>query len=308
MSERTGGEGPASDPGQPRVRDYAFRVYAVDDGDELRLDDLWRTLWGGRWRIAALALGTAVLAVVASFLITPTYRSTVLAAPTAESSTSGLASLASQFAGVAALAGVNVSGSTRTAEAIATLRSRAFTETFIRERNLMPILFADAWDAGAGRWRDETEVPTAWDAFQAFDGLRSVEEDLQTGLISVQVEWSDPALAAQWANGLVADVNRILRTRAISESRQNLEYLRSELEKNSQVPLQSTIFGLIEAELRNAMLSNVKQEYAFRVIDPAVVAQKRNWPNRALFAALGLFIGGVIGTFAAFLRPSPRGR
>jgi uncharacterized protein involved in exopolysaccharide biosynthesis len=276
----------------------------VDDADELRLRDLWQTLWGGRWRIVACAIGAALLAVAASFLVTPSYRSSVLAAPTSESSTSGLASLASQFAGVAALAGVNVSGSTRTAEAIATLRSRAFTEAFIKERGLMPILFADAWDAQAGRWRDETEVPTAWDAFQAFDALRSVEEDLQTGLISIQVEWSDPALAAEWANGLVADVNRNLRTRAISESRQNLAYLRSELEKNSQVPLQSTIFGLIEAEMRNAMLSNVKQEYAFRVIDPAVVAQKRSWPNRALFAVLGLFLGGMVGLGVVFLRPS----
>ena len=77
-----------------------------------------------------------------------------------------------------------------------------------------------------------------------------------------------------------------------------------ELEKNSQVPLQSTIFGLIEAEMRNAMLSNVKQEYAFRVIDPAVVAQKRNWPNRALFALLGLFLGGVAGICWVFMRPA----
>jgi uncharacterized protein involved in exopolysaccharide biosynthesis len=304
MTERAGDDGPASEPGRPLARDYAFRVYAVDDADELRLKDLWQTLWSGRWRILAGAFGTASLAVAATFLMTPSFRSTVLAAPTTESSASGLASLASQFAGMAALAGVNVSGSTRTAEAVATLRSRAFTEAFIRERGLMPILFADAWDASAGRWRDETAVPTAWHAYQAFDGLRSVEEDLQTGLISIQVEWSDPDLAAQWANGLVADVNRNLRNRAISESRQNLEYLRSELQKNSQVPLQSTIFSLIEAEMRNAMLSNVKQEYAFRVIDPAVVAQKRSWPNRAVFAVLGLFLGGVAGICAAFMRPA----
>jgi uncharacterized protein involved in exopolysaccharide biosynthesis len=49
----------------------------------------------------------------------------------------------------------------------------------------------------------------------------------------------------------------------------------------------------------------VKQEYAFKVIDPAVVAEKRSWPNRSLFALLGLFAGGVIGTFAAFLRRQP---
>jgi uncharacterized protein involved in exopolysaccharide biosynthesis len=287
-------------------RDYAFRVYAVDDADEIRLHDLWRVVWRSKWLIASVALGAAIVAAAASFLITPVYRSVVLVSPTTESPTSsGLASLASQFAGVAALAGIDLSGGGRTAEAIATLNSRAFTEKFIRDRRLMPILFSNLWNEDTGRWEDESEVPTMWNAFQAFDGFRTVEEDLETGLITITVDWTDPTLAAQWANGLVEDANRILRTQAIQESRKNLEFLQTELQKNSQVPLQTTIYSLIEVELRNTMLANVKQEYAFKVIDPAVVAEKRSWPNRSLFALLGLFAGGVIGTFAAFLRRQP---
>jgi uncharacterized protein involved in exopolysaccharide biosynthesis len=303
--EREGGA-----PRQPDAagRDYAFRVYPVDGADEVRLQDLWRVVWSGRWTIALTALGAGLLAFVASFLITPVYRSTVLAAPITQSVTpGGLAALASQFTGVAALAGLNLAGDNRTAEAVATLRSRAFTESFIRERKLMPILFADAWDEQAKAWKPDQE-PTAWEAFKLFDGIRSVDEDVTTGLITVAVTWRDPRLAAEWANGLVTDVNARLRAAAIQESRQNLEYLQAEVGKSSQVQLHATIFSLIESQMQNAMLANVKVEYAFRVIDPAMAAEKRHWPNRLLLAVLGLFAGGMIGILVAVGRNPSRGR
>ena len=297
-------------PRQPVAagRDYAFRVYAVDGADEVRLQDLWRVLWTGRWTIALTALAAGFLAFAASFLITPVYRSSVLAAPITQSvAPGGLAALASQFAGVAALAGLNLGGDNRTAEAVATLRSRAFTESFIRERNLMPILFADAWDEQAQAWKPDQE-PTAWEAFKLFDGIRSVDEDVTTGLITVAVTWRDAGLAAEWANGLVTDVNARLRAEAIRESRQNLEYLQAEVGKSSQVQLHATIFSLIESQMQNAMLANVKVEYAFRVIDPATAAEKRHWPNRLLLAVLGLFAGGMIGILVAVGRKQSRGR
>ena len=304
----TGEGGGKRDGGAGIARDYAFRVYAVDDADEVRLKDLWLTVWRGKWIVGAAAIGAAILAVAVTLVITPEYRASILVAPVTETAgASTLASLASQFAGVAALAGVDLTGSgSRTAEAVATLESRAFTENFIRERNLMPALFADDWDAATGRWRVEAEDgPTMWNAFQRFASIRELEQDVQTGLITVTVNWTDPMLAAEWANGLIGDVNQMMRNRAIRESQQNLDFLETELQKSSQVPLQSTIYSLIEAQMQNSMLANVNQQYAFRVIDPAVVPEKRYWPNRLVFAVLGLFTGLVIGTFWAFLR-APR--
>ena len=110
---------------------------------------------------------------------------------------------------------------TPTAEAIATLKSRAFTERFMREHNLMPILYAEDWDAEAQAWRDPEEAPTLWKAYTRFDNMRSIEQELESGMVRVSVEWSDPRLAAQWANALVADVNQILR----AENRHEKEYL-----------------------------------------------------------------------------------
>ena len=41
---------------------------------------------------------------------------------------------------------------------------------------------------------------------------------------------------------------------------------------------------------------------AFEIIDPAIMPEKPNWPNRILLAALGLFAGFGAGVILVFLR------
>ena len=56
------------------------------------------------------------------------------------------------------------------------------------------------------------------------------------------------------------------------------------------------------------MLAHVKTEYAFAIIDPAVVPEKRVWPNRILLAALGLAAGFALGVLVVFSRRALRAR
>lgn len=52
------------------------------------------------------------------------------------------------------------------------------------------------------------------------------------------------------------------------------------------------------------MLANVRDEYAFKVIDPAVMPEYRDIvrPRRALMLALGLVMGSLFGMMVAFGR------
>jgi LPS O-antigen subunit length determinant protein (WzzB/FepE family) len=42
------------------------------------------------------------------------------------------------------------------------------------------------------------------------------------------------------------------------------------------------------------MLAKVRQEYAFKTIDPAVVPEEKSEPNRALICVLGTLLGGML--------------
>ncbi len=56
---------------------------------------------------------------------------------------SALSSLATQFGGLASLAGVSVSGDSRRSESVAVLQSEALTEQYIQANNLLPVLFRE---------------------------------------------------------------------------------------------------------------------------------------------------------------------
>lgn len=273
---------------------YALRVYPIGDDDEMTLLDLWLILWGRRWLILSCAAIGAVIMTAASFLISPQYRAEVTLLPVKTERGGPLAGMAGQFGGLAALAGINVASDDNTAESMAVLRSRAFTEQFIERHGLLPVLFEELWDAANEAWiaDDPASTPTLWRAYERFDkSIRQVTQDSETGLVTLAVNWTDPELARDWANSLVEDVNSSLRSRAMEQSEKSIAFLREQLQSINEVEMRTAVFGLMEAEMKNAMLSNVRTEFAFEVIDPAVAPERHHWPNRLLFAVLGLSAG-----------------
>src|SRR5690606_29535177 len=123
----------------------------------------------------------------------------------------GLARLASQFGGLAALAGVTVpSGDDSRHEAIAVLESRQFALEMIDDLDLLPVLFSKRWDPARRTWLTESGrgLPTNDEAWRIWDkSIRTVFDDRARGLITVRVEWRDRELAAAWANEMISRLN-----------------------------------------------------------------------------------------------------
>ena len=273
--------------------------------DAINLLDVLRFLLTYKWIIAGITLLSMALSAAIAFNMTPIYRAEVLMALANEEQTKGgLSALAGQFGGLASLAGVDLGGGSGTKnEAIATLKSRAFTEKFIKDENLLPVLFEEKWDNENHRWleSDQATVPSMWSAYELFNGIRSIAEDTKTGLITLRIEWKDPVLAARWANLLVYRVNELLRAGAIDQAQRSIDYLKRELAKTSVVELQQGIYRLIEGQVNRIMLANVRDDYTFRLVDPAVVPMEKVWPKRKLIVVIGGISGFVLGLTLAFL-------
>ena len=299
MSEET--KKSASTAAPPAV--YYAPLPPPCEDDEIDLMEYWRTLMRHKAILITSVLVFTLAAVAAAFLMTPIYRAEVVVAPVSEEKGGGLSALAGQFGGLASLAGINLGGGGgKVEEAIAKLKSRAFTTAFIEEQGLMPVLFDELWDPAAKRWRvdSEDDIPTAWDAYKAFDEIRSISEDKKTGIITLAIEWKDAELAARWANALVARLNKELQREAIEEARKSIAYLEQQLEQTSVIEMRQSIFRLIEAQTKNIMLANVRDEFAFKIIDKAVPPEEKAKPKRKLMVALGLVLGLFVGIFLAF--------
>ncbi len=280
----------------------------LDDAGDIDLWVLMGRLWAGRrWLLVSIvAFGAAFAA--AAFLMTPLYRANAVFvdASTDRSGMGGLGSSLGQLGGLASLAGISVgSGNSKLEEALAVLRSRELTEAFIREEGLMQELLYQRWDAEAGQWRGrEDRWPTLNDAFKVFDGrVRVVNRDTRTGLVTLQILWKSPELAATWANQLIARVNAEMRARAIADTTASVGYLEKELAATSVVETREAITRLMEAQINQRMLANVTNEYAFRVVDRALPPDPRDQvqPRKLVLLALGPLVGFVFGALCVLV-------
>jgi uncharacterized protein involved in exopolysaccharide biosynthesis len=289
-------------PAVPEFRDSAAPRFGARE--------TLRALSDGRWIIVVMVVICTLAAVVAVYALPPWFQSKVLlSAVTDQSSRAGLGSsvgsAVSQLSGVSKLAGLGLSASEAKAESVATLQSEALTERYISENNLLPVLYSRKWDANRQTWKsdDPEERPTLWKANRYFDKkVRLVETNGKTGLITLTIEWKDPNLAAQWANGLVKLTNEYMRAQAIAESDRNIAYLQDQAAKISVVELRAAIYQLMESEIKKEMIARGNDQYAFKVIDPAVVSEKKSFPEPVLWISAGCALGLAVGVGAALVR------
>ena len=50
------------------------------------------------------------------------------------------------------------------------------------------------------------------------------------------------------------------------------------------------------------MLAEVRPEYVFKTIDPAVAPEVKSKPNRALICVLGVLLGGMLGVVIVLIQ------
>jgi uncharacterized protein involved in exopolysaccharide biosynthesis len=279
------------------------------DADELDLRELTGALWRGRWIILSVTAVMTLIATIAAFTVPKRYQASIVVLPVAidlaGNAAGGMGPLTSQLGGLAALAGITVGGDSGKVESVAVLRSDTLIERYIDERNLLPVLFAPAWDAEAKRWKtdDPEKMPTLWKGTQFFKKkVRRVAEDKKNGLFTMTVTWKDPGVAAAWANDLVRMTNEYLRDKKIHDSERHIAYLKAEAMKTDVVPVRSAIHTVLESEIKAVMLARGNEEYALKVVDRAVAPEVAAFPQPKLWILGGLFLGLVISAVFVLVR------
>jgi len=291
--------------------------------DEIDLRELFGIIWQGKWWIIAITFVFAIGSVIYALSLPNIYKAEATLAPTEEASGGGLASMAGQLGGLASLAGVNLgkSGTDKTTMAIEVLKSRAFLTDFVKKYDILPDLMAvESWSPSKGlahnkevynsetkEWVRDVEPPkqpepTSWEYVKTFREQMTVNRDQETGLVNVTVNHQSPEIAKQWVEWLVTEVNNHMRQRDIEEARRSLEYLNNELQDTSLSNMQQVFYQLIEKQTQTIMLANVRPEYIFQTLDPAVVPEQKAKPSRALICIIGTFLGGFLSVGFVLIR------
>lgn len=285
--------------------------------NEIDLRELFRVLWAGKWLIGAITFAATVVAVIVAFILPDIYRAEALLAPNDQEGAGGLSALASQYGGLASLAGINLGGgqADKAALGLEILKSRKFISEFIERHDLLvPLIAARGWDSKtreliidsddydtvSSEWiRDvsppKKTVPSMQEAYEAFNKILSVVQDKRSRLVTLTVSHYSPDTAKQWVDWLVEDINSSIMRQDVAEAEQAIEYLNKQIAGTALADLQSVFFKLIEEQTKTVMLAKVSDEYLLKTLDPAVAPEMRSKPNRRLIAVLGMMLGGFFG-------------
>lgn len=269
------------------------------DVDEIDLIELMRTLFRA-WKIIVACTFLCVgFAYLWGTLISEAYRTQILLAPVKEEQ-NGVSSALGQFGGFATMVGAQIPRDSNVEQVIATLQSRKFLGNYIRNQNLMPILFQQHWDKVNKVWLIDPP-PTEKSGINTLKSNLSIEEDTISGLITMSVTWSNPQFATKVANEVVEQLNNQLREQAVADSQKRIGYLERELAKTTLQDMRAVLYNLLESEKQKAMLANVNDDFALHVIDPAVEPSIPYKPNRKLIVVMGAVCGGILGIIGAFV-------
>jgi uncharacterized protein involved in exopolysaccharide biosynthesis len=270
-----------------------------EDKDEITLSEITGLVWGQKWLVIGITLLFAAASIAYAKLAQEWWRSETLLVAS-EQKGAGLAGSLGALSGLAGIAGINLDGA-ETAEPIATLTSKEFIAAFIEDENLLPVLFAEQWNAAAKQWTGEKKSwPDVRDGIRLFQRkILGVDEDAKTKLVTVSVTWTDAQLATKWANMLVERLNARMRDRALRDAERNVSYLRQELTTADVVTLQESVARLLEREMQKMMVARGNPEYSFRVVDRASVPKWRSSPKRVQVVILGTMAGGLVAIFLA---------
>lgn len=270
--------------------------------------DVLDVLWSRRRMIGVFIVSATLVAVAIAFLATPVYRAEVVLMPNASTDPGvDLGGALGSLGGLASLAGVDLgTKGALTEEALAVLRSRQFTESYIDREAIAPELFSGFLDRIIrNRWRSQqAREPTLAEAARRFDRrVRTVIQDRRTGLLRLQIIWKDPEKAARWANGQIDGLNEEMRLRAKDQAERNLGFLENEMGSTGVVSTRDALGRLILTNTKDRMMATVTPEFAFRVVDRAMVPDAKDpvFPRKGLLLGGAPLLGLIVGVLLALL-------
>lgn len=173
---------------------------------------------------------------------------------------------------------------------IARMRSSKFTLKFIKDNELLPVIFNKNWDKERKQWKADFEPNLTLASEKFKQEICRIHRYEENNLMIVTIKLGDPQLAAVIANKFVKNFNLYRRTSDMNSADKKIAFLRKTLEQTDFLEMQKSLYRLIEAQLVIKMLASSKEQYAVEILDPAIPSLYKSSPAKKKVTVL-TFIG-----------------
>lgn len=284
----------------------------------------WRIIKKRRKFISIFVSAVVVLTVMMSLFLTDIYEARTIIMPVTPNETGG--GISSSFMQqVGGMTGIAVPESASSAEIVTLLKSIGLREAIITKHNLLPVLFPDEWDKKAKTWRinegftldpsliarklrpvdkkipgHDGNVPAIWDGLRELDKTVAVISNTKEKTITISVESYDPVVAAQIAGYFLSALNEYMSGEAKRVAMINRKYLEEQLLQTADPYIKQKLYNMIAQQLETSMMAEVKENFAFKILDRPKVPDKKIKPKRALMVMLSLVASLLLSVFLVF--------
>ena len=293
--------------------------------DQITFSEIFLEVWQRKIFVLLVTAFFIIAGVLLAITRPNIYFSEALLSPNSSSQGSMMGGLASQFAGLSSLAGISLgsSGVDDVTINLERLKSKEFIGEFIESEGLAEVLFAtngwvaqdneltydeDLYDIKTKQWVREVsfpkvEKPSSQELYKYFiEENLEISRNLESGLVTVGIKHYSPYVAKDILNKLLKAINRDAKLNALNEAENSIQYLEEELNRTKLSQSVKILYDLIESQQNKKMLASVKDEYAFKIIDPPIAPEKKYSPNRPLILVLFTLLGGFFAVLIVLIQ------
>ena len=290
--------------------------------DEIDLRTLFQIVWKKKFLILSISLIAAIFSIFYALSLPNIYTSSSLLAPTSEEDS--LSSQLGRYSGLAGLAGVQLQGnsSSKSEEAIKRIKSFSFFYEYfltnVKLENLMAledwiqkgnklIYDDDQFDSESGKWVrkvsfPQTTIPSAQEAFIKYKSILNIKKEADTGFVAISVDHMSPIVAKKWVDIIIYNINESMREVDKVKAVNSIAFLNESAKSTNIQSIREVIANLQETQMQTLMLASSNKEYIFKIIDSAIVPERKSAPNRVFICILGTIFGGMLSLLIVFMQ------
>jgi len=258
--------------------------------DEINLADYLKVIQKHKKLIIFIVAIAVVVSAVVALLTAPVYEAKAVIAPASQqSAVSPMVGFAFQL-GIAAPVPANIT------EIISLLNSNILREKIIKSHNLLAVFFEK------DSLNKKTENEKVWAGLRFLQGAMKVNFKQKDNIIELSMQFKDPHMAAEILNYTLIELNNHMSAEAKRVADTNKKYLEPLLNDTADPFIKNKIYNIIAQQIEQSMMAEVKENFAFKVIDPPRVPDKRIKPKRRQMVMLSFMASLFGGIFAAFLK------
>jgi len=293
---------------------YSDVIDKSNTKEEIDLIGLLKNVWENKWIIVATTTFFSISALIYSLSLPNIYESKALLSPVDEDIGSG--QTAGNVAGLANLAGINISNATNSNSLKAI--KKAQTISFFKE-NILPNIFlpdlmaVKSWDSKTNtisydpdKFDSESQSfinePSVQKSYKEFKDIFELSQDYNNGFVTVSIKHQSPFISQQWTNLVVNQINEFFRINDKREAQAAMDFLNVQMAQTSFNEIKLVIAQLLKNRMQQLTLIEANDFYIFSYLDPPMVMEEKIEPNRSSLSILGAIFGGLLGILYVIIR------